>query len=157
MDGSWRFRVSEVQQVAATERRSVRRAVRIPCLVVRLRDFQVVAQRAVDLSTTGARVVGIDTPVLTGEPVFVSFPVPGSEAWIDVEGTVARVVHGRRPTDFGMSFGIEFHPLTDEVKKELRRSLARLPQPAPRREHRTRLGESDSHKIGMLAQEVGRS
>ena len=56
-------------------RRSPRRGVLLRCQVVRERDFRLVADLALDLSTEGM-LVSTDARVLTGEPLLVSFRVP---------------------------------------------------------------------------------
>ncbi len=89
-------------------RHAFRRFVRIDCQVVREHDFKLVGDLALDLSTKGM-LVRARTRVLTGEELLVAFRPPRCNRWIDAQGTVARVVHGRRPGDTGLSFGIEFH------------------------------------------------
>lgn len=117
--------------VAASQRRSVRRYVRLECEVVRERGFKLLGRRTLDLSTTGLRIAAMDD-ALTGEPVIFSFRAPGSETWIDAEGTVARVLHGRRDYDFGPSVGIDFS-LSDEQRAVLRKQLSKYPPAAPKR------------------------
>lgn len=112
--------------VAATDRRSVRRFVRLECEIVRERDFRLIGKRALDLSTTGMRVSALDH-VLTGEPVVLAFKAPGSDFWVDGEGVVARVAHGRRREDFGTSIAVQFKAFPDDVRTVLRRNLLRCP------------------------------
>ncbi len=86
------------------------RALRSPhrqdrCQVVRLRDFQLIADRIEDLSPDGM-LVGPADPVLTGEPVLVSFRVPGLADYVDAEAIVTRVVHGRRPGEIRRELGL---------------------------------------------------
>jgi len=88
-------------------RASFRRYVRIDCQVVREIDFRLIGDLALDLSTKGMLVRARER-VLTGEEVVVSFKLPRSNEWFDAQGVVARVLHGRRPGDYGLSFGIEF-------------------------------------------------
>ena len=90
-----------------------RRFVRIDCQVVREHDFRLVGDLALDLSTKGM-LVRARSRVLTGEELLVAFRPPRSNRWIDAQATVARVVHGRRPGDLGLAFGIEFHAMEDE-------------------------------------------
>ena len=90
-----------------------RRFVRIDCQVVREHDFRLVGDLALDLSTRGM-LVRARSRVLTGEELLVAFRPPRSNRWIDAQATVARVVHGRRPGDIGLSFGIEFHAMENE-------------------------------------------
>lgn len=112
--------------VAASERRSVRRHVRLECEVVRERGFKLLGRRMLDLSSTGLRVAALER-VLTGEKVVLAFRAPGGGGWIDAEGTVTRMVHGRRAQDFGPSIGVEFGELSDESRSLLRRQLAKCP------------------------------
>jgi len=120
--------------VPAADRRTIRRAVRLDCQVVRERDFRLVGRKALDLSTEGILVAAEDD-VEPGEPLIVSFRAPWSPHWIDGEGTVARLVHGRRPEDKGRhSIGVRFRPMEDESTSILRQSLLQMPLlPAPRR------------------------
>lgn len=90
-----------------------RRFVRIDCQVVREHDFRLVGDLALDLSTKGM-LVRACSRVLTGEELLVAFRPPRSNRWIDAQATVARVVHGRRPGDLGLAFGIEFSGMADE-------------------------------------------
>ncbi len=111
-------------------RRAFRHLVELPCQVVRMRDFRLVARTALDLSSDGMYVAA-DVPVLTGEPLLVSFRAPRTERWIDADAHVARVVHGRRPGDRGLGLGIAFAGLDDEARHLLFQRLASL-RPAPR-------------------------
>src|ERR1700761_30151 len=110
-------------------RRTSRHTVKIPCQVVRERDFSLIADRVVDLSETGA-LVGPADPALTGERIIVSFRVPRSTVWIDAEATITRVVHGRRPGEFSRSLAIEFDDLEALPRFMLREALRVVP-PAP--------------------------
>jgi hypothetical protein len=113
-------------------RRSFRRYVRLDCQVVREHDFVVVAELALDLSTRGM-LVRAKRRVLTGEEVVVSFKPPRCNLWFDAQGTVARVVHGRRPGDYGLSFGIEFHDVEPDAERLLFEHLRGMSAPEPMR------------------------
>ena len=91
-----------------------RRFVRIDCQVVREFDFRLVGDLALDLSTKGMLVRAAGVRLLTGEELLVAFRPPRCNVWIDAQATVARVVHGRRPGDTGLSFGLEFHGMEKE-------------------------------------------
>lgn len=121
--------------VAAAERRSVRRYVRLDCELVRLRGFRLIGRRALDLSTTGVRVAALDDAA-PGEPVILTFRAPGTEAWIDVEGSVARVVRGRRASDCGASVGVSFDEIDPTHRAVLVRALPKLPPALPKRDPR---------------------
>jgi hypothetical protein len=97
------------------QRRAFRRFVRLPCEVIREHDFRVVGTLAVDLSTRGMLVRAQPRKnVLTGEEVVVAFQTKDNR-WFDAMGTVARVLHGRRPTDDGVCLGVEFHAVAPEL------------------------------------------
>ena len=108
-------------------RNTFRRYVRLPCEVVREHDFKLIGDLALDLSTRGM-LVRSQERVLTGEEVVVAFQAPRSNVWFDALGTVARVLHGRRPgDDHGVCLGIEFHgmhPRTERALFEHLRGLA---------------------------------
>ena len=110
--------------------RPARYFAKVPCQVVRERDFRLVADCVVDLSPGGA-MVGPADPVLTGERVIVSFPgVKGG--WIDAEAVVARVVHGRRTGEYSRTLGLSFENLDGESRAALAALLAVSVPTAPR-------------------------
>lgn len=114
------------------QRRTIRRTVRLDCEVVRERDFKLIGRRAVDLSPDGMLVLA-DGRVLTGEDVIVSFRAPMTRLWFDCQATVARVVHGRRPGDWGACLGLSFHGIDDLSRVILHADLRGLPPPIPAR------------------------
>lgn len=114
-------------------RRPSRHTVRIACQVVRERDFRLIADRVENLSSWGMLVTPSD-PVVTGEKVFVSFQLPGTDEWIDACATVTRVLHGRRPSESTRKLGLEFDDLRPYDRYRIRRCLAKRPAipPGPR-------------------------
>src|SRR5262245_33588141 len=106
--------------------RSPRYAIRIPCQLVRLRDFWLVGRTIADLSEDGALVESLGS-VLTGEQLIVSFRAPFSHRWIDADAVVARVMHGRRAGDRRASMGVVFTGLSVEAKRLLHEGLWGLP------------------------------
>ena len=109
--------------------RSTRRSVRLVCQVVRERDFQLIADRIVNLSASGLVVSPAD-PALTGERLIVSFQIPHSGYWVDAEAIVARVVHGRRPGEHTRGLALELENVEEIPQLLLSRALGRCP-PAP--------------------------
>ena len=87
--------------------RATRHAVVFVCEIVRERDGEGIAGVAIDFSTRGLQAV-TRARVLTGEPVRVTFRAPQTGRFLVLRGTVARVVHGRRPGEHGRRLGIEF-------------------------------------------------
>lgn len=110
----------------ARRSRSPRFSVRIPCQLVRLRDFRLVGRTIADLSEEGA-LVEATAPVLTGEPLLLSFRAPFSSRWVDADAVVARVIHGRRAGDLRRSFGVSFTDLAPEARRLLHEGLWGLP------------------------------
>jgi hypothetical protein len=136
--------------VRRKQRRSMRRSVRVDCQVVREHDFRLIGQRAVDLSDEGMLVLS-EAPVttgkrareghrrldvLTGQEVIVTFRAPATRLWFDCTATIARVIHGRRPGDWGACVGLSFDSMDDVTRAFLRAELRGLPPPMPGRELR---------------------
>ncbi len=132
--------------------RSSRHNMRTNCQVVRERDFSLVADTITDLSLTGMLVSPAD-PVLTGEKLIISFRLPGTSTWIDTEGFVARVVHGRRPQDRTRGLGILFEDLSHRFRFTLERTLRRLPLCPP---SFPRFHSIDTSKLRLLAAMSGK-
>lgn len=131
-------------------RTSFRRYVRIDCQVVREHDFRMVGDLALDLSTKGM-LVRASERVLTGEEVVVSFKLPRSNEWFDAQGVVARVLHGRRPGDYGLSFGIEFVNLSKDDELILFEHLRGLAAPDAQRPPRPLAYDLSSKWIARAA------
>jgi hypothetical protein len=102
----------------------------LPCQAVRERDFKLISDRTLDVSVEGM-FLPLRAPVLTGETLIVSFPIPG--LWIDVEAAVARVVHGRRPGDQGRGVGVVFDRIAPGARAALAGFLHGRRSPLPRR------------------------
>lgn len=77
-----------------------------------------ISRVALDLSAEGMQVL-TGARVLTGEPVEVTFQAPETGAWLTLRGTVARVLHGRRPNEWGRRLGIEVEGLDDTQRARL--------------------------------------
>jgi len=124
---------NDVAWAMRDERTSSRRAVVLPCQIVRERDFRLVGDRMIDLSTQGM-LAPLRERVVTGERVIVAFCIDGQ--WIDSEATVARIEHGRRAGDLGLSAGIMFdglpHRPTSSVSAFVERRPVRVPRRSPR-------------------------
>lgn len=113
--------------------RAERRSVRLPCQIVRERDFRLVGRHTLDLSTEGM-LVSIDRPVLTGERVLVSMRIPNAgSAYLDAEAVVTRVVHQRRPEDECRAIGLAFTEVDDAALSKLEAQLVWFPVAKPKR------------------------
>lgn len=113
-------------------RRAFRRYVRLDCQVVREHDLRVVGDLALDLSTKGM-LVRAQERVLTGEEVLVTFRPPRSNTYVDAPATVARVIHGRRPGDYGLCLGLEFYGMRGDDEMHLFEQLRGMSAPDPSR------------------------
>ncbi len=116
----------------ASERRALRRAVGFDCQVVRERDFVLLGERGVDLSTDGM-LLPTDAQAVLGEELLVALRVPGTQRWIDTFATVARVVRGGRRGDHGRAIGLVFDALSADDNRLLRWALRRHPPTFPAR------------------------
>lgn len=113
-------------------RRPSRHPIKLACQVVRERDFKLVSNEILELSECGLLIRAM-RPVLTGEELLISFMAPFSRTFIDAEGTVARVLHGRRLGDTGSSLGISFDGMGELHRAVLRAQLLDLPTAFPKR------------------------
>lgn len=121
--------------VRKNDRREVRRAISVPCQIVRERDFRLVAETAVDVSPDGM-LIATEIDLEAGENVFVSFRATELGIWFDSEAKVARVIRGRRPGDKGRAVGLSFSTMSRVKRLILRNHLRRVPPPVPRRTQR---------------------
>jgi Tfp pilus assembly protein PilZ len=95
-----------------------------------MRDFRLVADSIENLSL-GGLLVGPSDPILTGEPLFLSFRLPRSGQWIDTEAVVARVVHGRRDGDKTRQIGVKFDRLGQDARAAIRQQIQNAPPTPP--------------------------
>ncbi|MFT3923467.1 MAG: PilZ domain-containing protein [Myxococcales bacterium] len=121
--------------LSARDRSVLRRLVRMPCQVVEEECFSLLASETLDVSVTGMRVRAI-VPAAVGTKVLVSFRVPGSSLYIDVDAEVVRVLWGRRKGDQCSALGLRFLNLSRIDRAILGSRLQGLPPPRPERELR---------------------
>lgn len=133
----------------ASRRIATRREVCVPCQAVRECDFKLIADRTLDVSIDGL-LLPVDEPILTGETLILSFPIPGM--WIDAEATVTRVVHNRRPSDDGLAIGVLFDVISPSARAALAGFLHGRPPPLPRRGPLARLRRGED--VPQLADQV---
>jgi hypothetical protein len=100
--------------------------------VVRQRDFKLVSDEIMELSEAGL-LVRPRLRILTGEELLLSFMAPYSRTFVDAEGAVARILHGRRLGDAGPAIGIAFTDIDEASRALLRRQLDELPTRMPQR------------------------
>jgi hypothetical protein len=112
-----------------------RHLLRLPCQVVRERDFRLIADRLENLSLSGLEVSPAE-PVLTGEKLIVSFRLPREGVWVDAEARVTRVIHGRRPGDEGRSLGLAFEAVDEHTQRAIEKELSNTPVAPPGRSMR---------------------
>jgi hypothetical protein len=114
------------------DRRATRRSVLVDCQVVREHHFELMGERAVDLSMHGMLLSSKRNAVI-GEELIVTFRVPGTRVWIDTLATVVRVVRGRRNGDRGPALGLAFGALSCDEERLLRGALTPFPPILPAR------------------------
>jgi len=125
----WRFlRAGSYRGLDRGSFRSPRHLIRLPCQLVRERDFRLVGDRITNLSTSGLLVMPTD-PVLTGERLILSFELGGQ--WIDSEVSVARVAHGRRPGERTRGLGLELEQIDKATRKHIADVLETFPLAPP--------------------------
>lgn len=118
-------------------RRTLRRATRGRCQAVGLDGFRLLGERILDISPMGM-MVAADKEAAAGEEVMVSFQVPGTDDWVDVEARIARVIEGWRPYDPGYCIGLQFTSIDLATRLMIRENLKGTPPPVPTR--RLRVG-----------------
>jgi PilZ domain len=137
--------------VLANRRKTRRYAVRISCQVVRERDFRLISDAVVDLSTSGMVVTAVHwvfgQSILTGERLIVSFQLPKTAFWVDTQATVTRVARGRRRGENAPALALEFDPLPLVAQLRIRGALRRWPPPAPQPRPGRRRTESTTHAL----------
>lgn len=121
-----------MEMLMTSERRSVRRSVFVDCQVVREARFELMGERAIDLSQDGMLLL-TDRPAKLGEELIVTFRVPGTQRWVDTTATVVRVVRGERRGDRGPAIGLAFDPLSTEDNLSVRGAIHRYPPIYPAR------------------------
>ncbi len=121
--------------VGRNDRKTTRHALRIPCQVVRERDFRLVGERTLDVSS-GGLLVRSHAEVKVGETVVVAFQATPLGLWFESQAKVTRIIRGRRPGDNGRAFGVRFTDMSAISRLILRGHLKRVPPPVPKRARR---------------------
>ncbi|HMA95304.1 MAG TPA: PilZ domain-containing protein [Polyangiaceae bacterium] len=134
--------------------RKSRHLLRLPCQVVRERDFRLIADRVDNLSTTGLLVSPAEA-VLTGERLLVSFRLPREGVWVDAEARVTRVIHGRRPGEVQRALGLEFEAVAEESRAAIGRELSKVPPAPPGRARRDEVSSRLARVLGWYSARVG--
>jgi hypothetical protein len=136
--------------LSARDRAALRRRVRLPCQVVEQESFSLLSEECVDLSLTGMRVKAL-VPAPVGSKVLVSFRVPSSSLYIDVDAEVTRIMWGRRSGDRCSCLGLRFLDLSRVDRAILKSRLVGLPPPAPERTLRFDYART----VGSIARSFG--
>ena len=137
--------------VLANRRKTRRHAVRIPCQVVRERDFRLISDAVVDLSVSGMVVTAahwvFGQSILTGERLIVSFQLPRTLVWVDTQATVTRVARGRRRGENAPALALEFDPMPLITQLRMRGALRSWPPPPPQPRPGRRRTESTTNAL----------
>lgn len=122
---------------ARNDRKVMRHAATLACEVVREADFCRIGTRTLDVSTAGMRVALDDCDeIALGDALFVALQVTPFGLWLDARARVARIVHGRRPTDRGAEIGLHFEDFSAVSKLILKGAVRKVPPPVPTRARR---------------------
>jgi hypothetical protein len=81
-------------------------------------DFRLIGERVLDASATGC-LLACDRRVERGQTLLLSFQVPSSGLWFDVEAEVVRVVQGKREGDPGYCAGLAFRGFERDARLAL--------------------------------------
>ncbi|GAB4213027.1 MAG: hypothetical protein OHK0013_36430 [Sandaracinaceae bacterium] len=123
-------------------RKTTRYVVQARGQAVDLDGFRLVGERVLDASATGC-LLACEREVRKGQRLLLSFELPATGLWFDVEADVVRVVEGKREGDPGYCAGLAF--------REFDRS-ARLALGVDLREHPpVRSARSPKERLRMLA------
>lgn len=125
--------------------RPPRHAIETSAQIVRLEDFRLLSSSITNLSATGA-LSGISANARRGDQLIVTFRVPRTDVWVDVDAMVTRVVRGNRPTDPGQQVGLTFTGVSASSQRwidwALKHSMPAPPVTRPgRRDKRSALRE----------------
>jgi hypothetical protein len=127
--------------VGKKQRRSLRRAVQVPCSAISTGKYRELGSRVLDMSTRGM-LVQCDDFVRLGESLMVMFRTPRGGVWLDAEAEVARIIHGWRTGDPGYCMGLRFTYMERPDRNELMCRLAGLPPPIPQRRRKVDYAET---------------
>jgi hypothetical protein len=142
--------------LAKQQRRAMRRAAHIRCQAVSDRGFELLGERALDLSPRGM-LLACDLPATLGEEVLVSFQTPGLHPlWLDAEAEIARIVNGYREGDPGYCLGLRFTYLERAARNELLARLAGVPPPLPQRRMPARSTRIEQQSHAVLVRSIFR-
>jgi len=119
----------------ARDRASIRRGVLWPCQVVTESDFCLIGDLCFDISPRGMGVRAL-APAAIGEDVLVSFRIPRTSIFVDIEGQIQRLGFGRRDGDQGPALGVRFLRMDAVSRAVLGARLHGLPPPLPTRRAR---------------------
>ena len=101
-------------------------------------QFRLVGERVLDASSTGC-LLACDREVKRGESLLLSFEVPATGLWFDVEADVVRVVQGNRDGDPGYCAGLRFRDFDRQARLALGVDLRDHPRVGSQRSPKERL------------------
>lgn len=112
-----------------TSRQHRRHLVNAECEVRSAIDGRLLADRTLDVSWSGLRVLALDEARLD-ERVRVTIRIPRSRTWIEADGRVERVLGGRREGDEGPALGISLRRMDGMLRLLLASVIERYPEAA---------------------------
>ena len=109
-----------------SERQHPRHRFNTLCVVMPTDKRMLFADETLDVSWTGVRVHHLGGARL-GERVRAQLKIPRSAVWVQAEGYVARVLHGRRTDDGPPALGIRLDRMDGMMRMLLAHSFRRRP------------------------------
>ncbi len=119
-------------------RKTTRYVVKARGQAVDLDGFELVGERVLDASAEGC-LLACDREVKKGQTLLLSFQVPASGLWFDVEADVVRVIQGHRDGDPGYCAGLRFRDFDRSARLALGIDLREHPRVAAQRSPKERL------------------
>lgn len=110
-----------------TTRQHRRHLIHTECEVRSATDGRLLADRTLDVSWSGLRVLALDEARLD-EPVRVSIRIPRSGTWIAADGRIERVLRGRREGEEGPALGVSLRRMDGMMRLLLASIVRRCPE-----------------------------
>jgi c-di-GMP-binding flagellar brake protein YcgR len=118
--------------VRKNDRITIRRMLKLPCVVVRESTFRPIASATTDVSIDGMQVMS-DSDVELGETVLITFRATHLDIWFDTDATIVRINQARRDEDRARTLGLRFDTLDPIARRMLHASWRHVPPPLPKR------------------------
>ena len=116
--------------IPTRSRRAMRRAQPLTCEAISLDRYALLGVQALDISESGLLISAEDW---ASPRESVLLHIFGGSTEIVAEAEVARVIEGRRDTDWGPAFGLRFTRISRRRLRRLMGKMRSVPPPVPAR------------------------